>query len=258
MRTIAIANQKGGVGKTTTALNLATLLDRSGERVLLCDLDPQGTATALGLGRQASDQGQALVDALTDGKSMKRACRRIKWLSRAEVTLAGDRLNRVPLLSGEMPVGGQLALREALAGGPWDTVIIDCPPVSTPLIRLALTAADFVLIPAPMTGAGTRGLSQLLQTVEDARTLNPQLKIAGLLPTMVHERRKVTTEVTRDLQAWLGDGAIFDSYVRADAKVEALDWSRGRPVVYYGGKSAAASDYRDVLDELNRRMGVAA
>ncbi len=257
MRTIAIANQKGGVGKTTTALNLCTLLDRAGQRVLLVDLDPQGSSSALGLGQEAADQGQSLVEVLTDGKPLRRACRRIKWLKHAQVTCSGERLGRVQALQADLVAGGQLALRDALKGGPWDTVIIDCPPVAAHLIKVALVAADHVLIPCPMTGASTRGLGALMRSISAAQRLNSDLRIAGVLPTMVRPRRKAAKTVMKQLVDALGADSIFDAYVREDSSVDDLDL-RGRPVVFYRSNDGAAQDYKDVLAELNERMGAVA
>jgi chromosome partitioning protein len=251
-RMLACANQKGGVGKTTTVVNLAAYLAGDGRRVLVVDLDPQGNATSgLGAGRAAA--GASVYDALMGGVELgalivpteTRGLSLVPssiGLAGAEVELAGvpqreRRLNRVIA-----------AIRPA-----WDIVFIDCPPSLGLLTVNALTAADAVLIPMQCEYYALEGLSQLIATVHLVRDhLNPALAVQGVVLTMFDARTNLSAEVAAEVREHLG-AAVFQAVVPRSVRLAEAP-SHGRPIAAYAPESRGAIAYRALATELWGRL----
>jgi chromosome partitioning protein len=254
MRTIAIANQKGGVGKTTTAVNLATALAAAGNSVVLVDFDPQGNAsTGLGIGRDA--RRISSYEVLDDPQSAVAGMRdtAIPGLSVIPATqaLAGA---EVELVGQPNPTG---RLRAALVALPQvDFVFVDCPPSLSLLTLNALTAADSVLIPLQTEFYALEGLSQLLQTIEQVRARsNPRLRIEGIVLTMFDRRNSLSAEVERDVRAALGS-RVFNTIVPRNVRLSEAP-SHGMPALVYDLRCPGSQAYialaRELATEQERR-----
>lgn len=256
MLKIAIANEKGGVGKTTTAVALADLFAESGKRVLVVDLDAQGSATAHLLGKPARDDGAGLLRALGGGRKLSLVARRCRTIRAAQVTPAGKDLQQATHMYRDRVAGGHSGLREALEAESdiWDVVIFDCPPKSPFELSSALAAADFALIATELEPSAVRGLADLTHTIRRVKdTLNPSLSVVGILPTKVQAQRRLTLEI-RDVLVESYGRLVFDSYIRNDAAVPESD-GRAKPVTRRKASNAAA-DYRDAFGELRARIDV--
>lgn len=254
MLTIAIANEKGGVGKTTTSVALADLYANAGSRVLVVDLDPQGSATQHLLGKPARDDGEGLLRALGGTKRMSQVARRCRCIRNAWVAPAGNLVANATHLYREKVAGGQRGLRTTLAAekDKWDVVLLDCPPKSPFLLTSALVAADFVLLPTELAPSAIRGLTDFTHRINEVReTLNPDLLVAGILPTRVMTQRRITNEIYHALQNDFGE-LVYNSYIREDAAVVESD-GRAKPVTRRSA-SRAAEDYRDAHIETCARI----
>jgi len=247
-RIYALANQKGGVGKTTTAVNLAACLAEAGERALVIDLDPQANATS-GLGVRAN--GSSSYD-LLDGAPLRDLVR----------TTAQPNLDLVPAkpdLAGAVVelarrADGELYLAQALAAGAgsYGFVFLDCPPSLGPLTVNALAAADRVLVPVQAEYYALEGLTQLLHSIElIRRRLNPRLGIGGVLLTMVDGRTRLSQEVEAEVRRHFGPLVFRTAVPRSVRLAEAP--SHGLPVVAYDRRSAGADAYWKVAMELVER-----
>jgi chromosome partitioning protein len=244
-RVYALANQKGGVGKTTTAINLAACLAEAGERTLVVDLDPQANATS-GLGERAN--GSSSLD-LLDGIQLSELAMPTRFarldLVPARPELAGAAVELARRSDGER------YLADALAGAAngYSFVFVDCPPSLGPLTVNALAAADRVLVPVQAEYYALEGLAQLVGSVELVRSrLNPKLALGGVLLTMVDRRTRLAADVAAEVRRHFGELVFRTSVPRSVRVAEAP--SHGLPVTAYDRSSAGADAYWKVAMEL--------
>ena len=252
-QTIACANQKGGVGKTTTVVNLAADLALAGERVLVVDLDPQGNATSgFGIDRTALDV--TLYDVLLGSTSMASVilptvvscC----WIAPASVSLAGAEVELATVDQRERRLA---RLLEPVLDA-YDYVLLDCPPSLGLLTVNALTAADSVLIPTQCEYYALEGLSQLIATLNLVRDhLNPGLAIKGVVLTMYDARTNLSADVAAEVRNHLG-GAVFDTVIPRSVRLSEAP-SFGLPIALYRESSRGAVAYAELASELRRRDG---
>jgi chromosome partitioning protein len=250
---MAIANQKGGVGKTTTAINLATSLAATGAGVLIVDLDPQGNAsTGLGLSRTERSHG---TYALLGGDPASRSEIRSTFIPNlsilpAEPDLAGAEIELVGEERREFRL--RETLRDAVAGGAFNYVLIDCPPSMGLLNLNGLVAADTVLIPLQCEFFALEGLSQLMRTIDLVRRgLNPALRLQGIVLTMFDRRNNLSELVAADARGFFGK-QVFETVIPRNIRISEAP-SHGKPVILYDYRSPGAQAYVRLADELLRR-----
>jgi chromosome partitioning protein len=253
-RIITIANQKGGVGKTTTAVNLGTALAAIGEKVLLVDLDPQGNAST-GVGVDREDRSVSAYDVLTGASTIEEA--------RMGTAVPG--LDLVPstldLLGVEMEISGdrdrafklKTALDAALQrGADFTYVLIDCPPSLNLLTINSMAAADSVLVPLQCEFFALEGLSQLLQTVEEVRSsVNPGLDIHGIVLTMFDGRNNLSAQVVDDVRSFMGD-KVYRTVIPRNVRVSEAP-SHGKPALLYDFQCAGSRAYLSLASEVLAR-----
>jgi chromosome partitioning protein len=247
-RIYALANQKGGVGKTTTAVNLAACLAEAGQRALVIDLDPQANATS-GLGMRAN--GTSSYD-LLDGAPLAQLAKHTAFVNLDLVPSKPELAGAVVELA-QRP-DGERYLAQALASGTsqYDFVFLDCPPSLGPLTVNALAASDRVLVPVQAEYYALEGLAQLMQSIElIRRRLNPRLGVGGVLLTMVDSRTRLAQDVEADVRRQFGPLVFRTSVPRSVRLAEAP--SHGLPAIAYDRRSAGADAYWKVAMELVER-----
>ena len=258
-RVLVMANQKGGVGKTTTAINLGTALAAIGERVLIIDIDPQGNAST-GLGIERKDRTFSTYDVLMGQRPLLDAI----------VPTAVPRLYISPstldLLGVELEIAGDkdraFKLRNAIAAmaqdpaaadrEPFTYVLVDCPPSFNLLTVNALAAGHSVVVPLQCEFFALEGLSQLLRTVEEVRrTLNPAPTIHGVVLTMFDPRNNLAGQVVADVRAFMGD-TVYETVIPRNVRVSEAP-SHGKPVLLYDLKSSGSQAYLRLASEIIQR-----
>lgn len=247
-RIVAVTNQKGGVGKTTTSVNLGACLAYIGEKVLLVDIDPQGNATS-GVGVEKGDVQQCIYDVLVDDVDVKDTIKQSKVenlsIVPATISLAGAEIELVPTISREV------RLKKALekVKDEFDYIIIDCPPSLGLLTINALTASDAVVIPVQCEYYALEGLSQLLSTVRLVQKhLNHDLMIDGVLLTMLDARTNLGIQVIEEVKKYFQD-KVYRTIIPRNVRLSEAP-SHGEPIIIYDAKSRGAEVYLELAKEV--------
>jgi chromosome partitioning protein len=256
-RVIAIANQKGGVGKTTTAVNLSASLVSKQKRVLLLDMDPQGNAT-MGSGVDKSQVQWTSCDVLLETKEVASALVQVDPGGYALLPANQDLTSAEVQLLSMRGGGGESKLRKALEAirSSFDVILVDCPPSLNMLTVNSLVAADSVLIPMQCEYYAMEGLSALMSTYQQLKdSVNPALEIEGILRTMYDPRNNLAGEVSNQLISVFGE-KVYHTIIRRNIRLAEAP-SFGRPVLYHDRESRGALDYLDLAGEMiQREQGV--
>lgn len=247
-RVIAIANQKGGVGKTTTAVNLSACLAVKGQRVLTIDIDPQGNTTS-GLGIDKADVKSSIYDVIINDVPLQETALPTKiptlFLSPSNIHLAGAEVELVSVISREM------RLKSAIAEvrGQYDFILIDCPPSLGLLTVNSLTAADTILVPIQCEYYALEGLSQLMNTVRIVQKhLNPGLKVEGVVLTMFDARTNLSIQVVEEVKKYFGN-QVYRTIIPRNVRLSEAP-SFGLPIILYDEKSKGAESYMELAAEV--------
>lgn len=245
---IAIANQKGGVGKTTTAINLSTCVAERGKKVLLIDIDPQGNATS-GVGIAKSPDDKTIYDVLVNDEQMvniiKPTAVKNLHICPSSINLAGAEVELVNLMSRETRLKRAIESMEQK----YDYIFMDCPP-SLGLITLnAFTAASSVLVPIQCEYYALEGLGQLVNTIKLVqKNLNDNLEIEGVVMTMYDSRTKLSTQVSEEVKRYFGD-KVFNTVIPRNIRLSEAP-SHGLPITMYDPLSKGARTYKKLAKEL--------
>lgn len=252
-KVLGVVNQKGGVGKTTTAVNLATGLAAVGKKVCVIDLDPQGNAST-GFGIERKDRKVTTYDLLVHGQSasnalIKTAIPNLDVIP-ATIDLSGADLELATMARRESRL--RESLSELIQSGEYHTVIIDCPPSLNLLTINALVAADKVLIPLQCEFYALEGLSHLLKTIRIIQSrFNPSLDIEGVVLTMYDRRNKLTENIEQDVRGYLGD-LVYNTVVPRNVRVSEAP-SHGKPSIVYDMHCAGSQAYIALAKEMIKR-----
>ena len=252
-RTIACTNQKGGVGKTTTVVNLATYLALLGDRVLVIDLDPQGNATS-GFGIDRTTVEGSIYDALVDerplsGLHVATSVNGLRLVP-SSMSLAGAEVELTPVAGRERRLGRSIRAEQDAR----DWILVDCPPSLGLLTVNALTAVDAVLVPVQCEYYALEGLTYLIATINLVRDhLNPDLEISGVVLTMFDGRTNLSTEVAAEVRRHL-HGAVFETMIPRSVRLSEAP-SHGLPIALYRPESKGAEAYERLARELRARRG---
>lgn len=254
-RVLAVSNQKGGVGKTTTAINLGTALAAIGQRVLIVDMDPQGNAST-GLGVPRETRRVTIYDVIVDGRGVDEAAVATAvpglHIIPADADMSGVEIELSQADRRSYRLRDALTVQSAGPGAAFDYVLIDCPPSLNLLTLNAMAAADAVLVPLQCEFFALEGLTQLMKTIEMVRqSLNPKLEIQGLVLTMYDRRNALSGQVEADVRAHFGD-KVYDAVIPRNVRVSEAP-SFGKPALIYDLKCAGSQAYLRLAREVVAR-----
>ncbi len=252
-KVVAVANQKGGVGKTTTTVNLASCVAEKGKRVLLVDMDPQGNATS-GVGIDHGQVEKSIYDVLLDDLSVQEAvlptCVKNLYVLPSNIQLAGAEIELVSAMAREHILKHQLELVQPL----YDYIFIDCPPSLGLLTLNALTASDSVLVPIQCEYYALEGLTQLMSTVRLVKKrLNPSLEIEGVVLTMLNGRTKLGVQVVEEVKKFFAK-KVYTTIIPRNVRLGEAP-SFGQPINVYDPRSAGSLAYKSLAEEFLKWNG---
>jgi chromosome partitioning protein len=259
-RIISISNQKGGVGKTTTAINLSTSIASNGKRVLLIDADPQANATS-GLGLEASIDGRSTYEIFISNRTLADCIKKTSVnnldIITSNINLVAAELELVEIPARESILKNKISdfINDAQNQNHYDFIFIDCPPSLGLITVNALTAANSLLIPVQCEYYALEGLSQLLNTIKNVKNVfNPSLNIEGYLLTMFDSRLKLSNQIEAELRKFFGE-KVFSTKIFRNVKIGEAP-SYGKPIIIYDPSSTGSMNYLDLGKEFLVRNGM--